>query len=191
VRLHDVSSLEAQFSRVLASAKSGDEQAWTAIYSDLAPALHGYLRLRGAASAEDLLGETFLQLARKLQDFEGEYAQFRSWAFVITHHRLIDERRRHGRRPTVNGEDELAEVADPSHSPEQIALANDEWPWVAEQLSALTQDQQDVILLRVMGGVSVEETAAALGKKSGTVRVIQHRALTTLRHSMRARSVTE
>ncbi len=190
MRIPDV-SLEPQFARLLGQAKAGDEQAWSVIYRELAPIVHGYLRLRGAPEPEDLVGETFLQVARKLADFEGEYAQFRSWVFVVAHHRLIDDRRRRGRRPATADEAALTSAPDHSPTPEQVAIVNDQWPGITDMLRVLSPDQQTVVLLRVMGDLSVEETAEAMGKKAGTVRVIQHRALAALRDRLRAKSVTD
>ena len=69
------------------------------VYADLAGPVRGYVRARGAVEPDDVVGEVFVQVARNLAGFEGEYSSFRSWVFVIAHHRLIDERRRRSRHP--------------------------------------------------------------------------------------------
>ena len=90
--------LGPDFSGVLAGAKARAEWAWAAIYRDLAGSVKGYFAVRGAADAEDLASETFLQIARDIQTFEGDESGFRSWVFVIAHRRLIDSWRAAGRR---------------------------------------------------------------------------------------------
>ena len=62
----------------------------------------GYLASRGAHELEDLAAETFLQVARNIQNFEGGEEAFRSWVFVISHRRLIDVRRKRGRSPELS-----------------------------------------------------------------------------------------
>jgi DNA-directed RNA polymerase specialized sigma24 family protein len=91
------------FNSVLTAARAGADWAWERIYADLAPVVTGYLRGHGAAEPEDLAGETFLHVVRDLPRFEGDERAFRSWVFTIAHRRLIDDRRRRGRRPVTPG----------------------------------------------------------------------------------------
>ena len=85
--------------RLLGLAREGDEGAWAEIFAELAPAVLGYLRANGAPDPDDVLSEAFLQVARDIASFEGEWADFRGWVFTIAHHRLIDARRHAARRP--------------------------------------------------------------------------------------------
>src|SRR3954454_6339026 len=94
------------FPRVLTAAQDGAEWAWDVLYRHLSGPVLGYLRARGAAEPEDLVGEVFLQLARNIRAFEGDESQFRSWVFTIAHHRLVDEQRARIRRPTDPSPDE-------------------------------------------------------------------------------------
>ena len=88
-----------QFQALLEAARRGNEAAWAEIYRDLSPAVLGYLRGSGAPEPEDILGEVFLEVARDVAKFEGDQRRFKAWVFTIAHHRLIDARRRVGRRP--------------------------------------------------------------------------------------------
>lgn len=72
--------------------------AFERLYADLAPVVAGYLRVQGAAEPEDLTSEVFLGVFTGLKLFSGTEQQFRSWAFTIADQRLVDERRRAGRR---------------------------------------------------------------------------------------------
>lgn len=173
------------FPQVLEAARKGNQLAWTHLYDSVAAQMLGYLKGRGAVDPEGLLGEAFLQLSRNLRGFEGDQAGFRSWVFTVAHHRLIDERRKLSKRPQVaeNSDDELGLL--PSSADVEAAAIEAVDPQPIESLLAtLSEDQQNVILLRVLGGLTAAETAAAIGKSEGTVRVLQHRALQSLRHQL-------
>lgn len=173
---------QKEFSAVLEAARAGGEWAWSQLYGNLAGPVLGYLRARGATEPEDLLGEVFLQVARNLDSFSGDIAGFRSWVFTIAHRRLIDERRAGGRRPVeFMAEHESGESRDPAIivgdrlSEERISAT----------LQSLVPDQRDVLLLRIVGGITVEEVAAILGKTIGAVKALQRRALQTLKRNLR------
>jgi RNA polymerase sigma factor (sigma-70 family) len=167
------------FLSILTAAKSGAEWAWAALYRDLAGPVRGYLRARGAADAEDLASETFFQVARDILSFEGDEKGFRSWVFVIAHRRLIDSWRAAAKRPRV------AELEEPLRelqggNTEDEALDRITTGEVLKALGRLTEDQRAVLALRVIGGLSAEQTAEVLGRRAGAVRALQHRGLLAL-----------
>src|SRR3954470_16900571 len=90
---------EEQFTGRLAAARAGDQRAWEEIFDGLAPIVLGYLRANGAPDPEDVLGETFLQVARDISKFDGDEPGFSSWFFTIPPPRLIAPRRYAARRP--------------------------------------------------------------------------------------------
>jgi len=166
---------------VLEAARAGDEWAWSRLYGELAGPVLGYLRVRGAAEPEDLLGEVFLQVARNLSSFSGDATGFRSWIFTIAHRRMIDERRASGRR-------RLELVVDresgPSQDPALIVMDRLTEERIAATLQCLVPDQRDVLLLRIMGGITVEEVAIILGKTIGAVKALQRRALQAIKRNV-------
>ena len=174
-------SLGANFELALGAAKSGSEWAWALLYRDLAGPVTGYLASRGAPEPEDLASETFLQVARNIQNFEGGEEAFRSWVFVIAHRRLIDVRRKRGRSLDTtplsdddrSGGDVEGEALD--------RLATDD---LRRALEVLTEDQRDVLSLRVIGNLTLEETAEAMGKRVGAVKALQRRGLIALREHL-------
>lgn len=175
--------LGESFDSALTAARHGEAWAWTALYRDLAGQVRGYLAGRGAADPEDLASETFLQVARGLSSFHGGESEFRSWVFVIAHRRLIDERRTAGRAPAVvagpDADHALHEV--PVGSAEDEAIGGLTSAELAAHLARLTDEQRDVVMLRVVGDFSVRDTAAILGKSEGAIKVLQHRAIAALR----------
>ncbi len=176
-------ALGEAFGSALAAAKIGEEWAWATLYRDLVGPVTGFFRGQGAGDPDDLTSETFLQVARGIRAFTGDEPAFRSWVFVIAHRRLIDARRKAGRRPLVAGR--TAEEANldgvEGGDAEDDAMARLDTGGVEAVLVPLTRDQRDVIKLRVVGGFSIAETAKIMGKSAGAVKVLQHRALEALR----------
>lgn len=171
------------FSSLLEAARQGDEAAWGELYRGLAPAVLGYLRANGAPDAEDTLGEVFLQVARDVPSFYGEERGFRSWVFTIAHHRLIDARRHAARRPL----ELAAEPPEPREREEDVAdkaLAKIGTEEVERVLELLSPDQRAVLLLRVIGDLSIEDVAKALGKRPGAVKALQRRGLAAIKREL-------
>lgn len=182
----------AEFESVLVGAKEGAEWAWSKLYHWLSADLRGYLRARGARDADGALGDVFVHVARNVATFEGDAKGFRSWAFMVARHRVIDQSRKQQRNRSV--------PTDPSSLPSLPGPASVEAE-VLESLTAveirawleehLTPGQLDVVLLRVFGGFSATEVADALGKEAGAIRVSQHRALAALRKAFANGGVTK
>lgn len=162
----------------------GVEGAWAEIYRDLAPGILGYLRGRGAAEPEDLLGEVFLQAVRDLGDFDGGEREFRAWMFTIAHHRLLDEARRRDRRPVEPSSDETLVEHAPIGDAEADALERLGRQRVEALIAGLPRDQQSVLLLRILGGLTVSEVARLIGKRPGAVKALQRRALAAVKQTL-------
>jgi RNA polymerase sigma factor (sigma-70 family) len=141
-------------------------------YRALAPAVLGYLRAQRAPDPEDLLAEVFLQVTRDLHKFKGGDDELRRWVFTITYHRLVDARRRLARRPQLAGD----MVPDVPIEPVDEALD----PSLLGALDRLTPEQREVVVLRFVGDLSLEDVAGITGRTPGAVKAMQHRALEML-----------
>jgi RNA polymerase sigma factor (sigma-70 family) len=182
--------LGPSFHSVLNAARAGGEWAWTRIYDDLAPVVAGYLRARGAAEPEDLLGEVFLQVVRDLSSFAGDEGDFRSWVFTIAHHRLLDDVRRRARRPLqLLAPEDMGEALGLGDT-EQEALGRLGARRIHELIARLSPDQQDVLLLRVVADLTVDEIARIVGKRPSAVKALQRRGLATLRREILRQGVS-
>ena len=180
---------EERFSGLLADARAGDERAWEEIFAELSPAVLGYLRASGAPDPDDVLGETFLQVARDIHKFEGREAGFRAWVFAIAHHRLIDARRHAARRP-VELSAEPPEPRERADDAAEAALARIGTERVHEILATLSEDQRAVLLLRFVGDMSVEDVARAIGKRPGAVKALQRRGLAAVKRRLGRKAVS-
>jgi RNA polymerase sigma-70 factor (ECF subfamily) len=169
--------------RAVARARAGEEEAWAELYEELSPAVLGYLRARNAPSPEDVCGEVFIQVVRDIERFDGTWSGFRAWVFSIANNRLIDAKRHAARRPAsepLEHESVLGEA--PGADDEAFARIGAEN--VREILEGLSEDQQTVLTLRIIGGLTIEEIAGVVDKRVGAVKALQRRALRRVRKDL-------
>lgn len=166
---------------MLASARAGESWAFDDLFHGVARRLVGFLRAQRAADPDGLANEVLLRAFRNIGDFTGTEAGFRAWVFTIARNLLADEWRKRARRP----DDVLTE---PGRFPE---ITGNDPPVdrtldarLQRHLDALSRDQREVLLMRVVADLSVEETAAVIGRTPGAVKALQHRAIRTLRRRL-------
>lgn len=170
---------------MLRAARSGADWAWERLYRDLAPVVLGYLRAQNLRDPEDVLGEVFLQVVRDLHRFEGGYDGFRSWVFTVAHHRMVDARRKVQRRPPTDATPtEDLDLHLPPTEAEPEALEHLTTGEVVALLDELTEEQREVLVLRLVGGLTHQEVAEVLGKGRGAVKQLQRRAVSALRERL-------
>jgi RNA polymerase sigma-70 factor (ECF subfamily) len=169
----------AELAETFDAARKGDEQAFSALYRALQPALLTYLRQRAPEAAEELASETWLAASRNLATVEGGPEGFRALLFTIARRRVVDHYRSRSREPrtVVLGEALEHPAPDAVAALEDAVASRDS---VRALTAHLKPDQAEVVLLRVVAGLSVEETAEAMDKTPGAIRVLQHRALRAL-----------
>ena len=148
------------------------------IYRDLARQVLGFLRARRSTDPEDLTGEVFLQVSRDLPRFRDadDPAAVRRWVFTIARNRAIDAERRARRRP-VQATAVLPEVEAPATAAE---IDED----LLAALAALTDDQREVVTLRFVADLPLEDVARITRRSTGATKSLQHRALENLRQAV-------
>jgi RNA polymerase sigma-70 factor, ECF subfamily len=184
-------SMEARFPTILAASQAGAEWALAELYRELHPRVLRYLRVLEPSEAEDLASEIWLDVARGLGRFEGDGRAFRAWAFTIARRRLVDLRRQRARRPAVPTPMERLVERGGIGDVEEEAMAGLTTEAAIARIATLPPDQTEVVLLRILGGLSVREVAAITGRRPGTVRVLQHRALKRLAREVQREAVTK
>jgi RNA polymerase sigma-70 factor (ECF subfamily) len=172
---------DRQFDAILADARRGDGPAWGILYDEVAPIVLAYLRSQSLRDPEDVAGEVMLHLVRDIDRFEGDARAFRSWVLGIAHHRMLDRRRAERRRPAFPVPSHDLDPGIDDDDPADAALVADELVRVHQHLDRLTDDQREVVILRVIADLSLEETADVMGKSVGAVKALQHRAFGALR----------
>jgi RNA polymerase sigma-70 factor (ECF subfamily) len=171
------------FEAVLAAAREGHGWAVERLYAALAPAVAGFFRLQRTPEPDDLTSEVFVGVLRNLRSFRGDEAGFRSWVFTIAYRRLADARRAAGRRPTVEPLDDgaaLAGDADVEADVDRLLATRR----VRDLCAALPPAQRDVLLLRLVGRMTVDEVADAIGRSRAAVKGLQRRGLAALTLAM-------
>jgi RNA polymerase sigma-70 factor (ECF subfamily) len=172
------------FAETLAAAQSGDDVAFTVLFRDVQPSVLRYLRVVAGDRADDLAGDTWVQVVRGLAGFVAdEPAAFRGWVLSIARHRWLDEQRARSRRP----ETPVANIPDRPGAAD-VPAAVDELMSTESALALIAQlppDQAEVIMLRVVAGLDVARTAELLNKQPGAVRVLAHRGLRRLERLLR------
>ncbi len=174
------------FAEVLAAAQAGAPWAFEVLYRRLAPVVTGYLRLHGAADPDDLASDTFLGVFTGIAGFRGNEDGLRAWVFTIAHRRLVDDRRRRGRRPEVCDDPGDILVALAGGDVEEDVLEGIGTDAVHRMCASLPADQRAVLLLRVVADLTVEQVARVLGRSVASVKALQRRGLRALRAELAA-----
>ena len=177
------------FDAVLEGARANRPEAWDRLYRWLAPGVAGYLRMLGAREVDDLTSEVFLAVFRRVGTFQGSETNFRSWVFTVAHSRLIDERRRRGRRPDADPLDFVDELPSTQNT-EDVALRALDVASIEAICGQLPVDQRSVVLLRIIADLSIEQVAQILDKSPGAIKQLQRRGFESARKLLAREGVT-
>ena len=175
---------------VLGACRVGAEWAWRQVYEDVAPTLLRYHRARGTPEPEDLVGDTFVRVVRGLPDFEGTEEQFRAWVFQISRRRAIDLGRSARRRPEEPAPVEQLADRGRTGDAEEEAIRSLEEDRVRTILGGLTEDQRDVLVLRLLADLTLDQVASVIGRSTGAVKALQARGLEHVRREISRGAVT-
>jgi len=180
-----MSGTSPELDAALEAARAGETGGYDALFRTMGSAVMGYLRARGVQDPDDLTNAVFLRAFRALHTFTGDGERFRSWLFTIAHHASIDDRRRRGRRVVETAFDPAsAEPAGRADEVEDAVLARRSEERVEALLALLSPDQRDVLTLRIVADLTVEQTGAVLGKSYEAVKALQRRGLATLKRQL-------
>jgi RNA polymerase sigma-70 factor, ECF subfamily len=174
---------------LVARAMTGDRQAVGAVIALIRPMVVRYCRARlgrvdrSSVSADDVAQEVCLAVLTALPGYRIQGRPFLAFVYGIASHKVIDAHR----AATRNRSEPVADIPDAAEAadgPEQRALRIELSSEMGKLLDTLPEKQREILVLRVVVGLSAEETAEAVGSTPGAVRVAQHRALARLRKSM-------
>lgn len=171
----------SRFDDVIARVGSGDPHAIEVLFRELQPRLLRYLQSQESRFSDDLAAEVWLAVARRISLFEGDWPDFRAWVFAIARNRLADHRRTAARRRT-----DVVAAEDFDQKPADDATENEALDKISGQQAAvlitavLSADQAEVLLLRVLADLDVDQVASIMQRSPNWVRVTQHRAMRTL-----------
>lgn len=176
------------FDATLRAAQAGDGLAFSRLYEQFEPAVAGFVRSRRVTDADDVVNAIFLAVFTGLASFSGDEAGFRAWVFRIARNKIADWFRDLGRQRQRIEASEASSITG--------APAPDHQDWVAgdaavdELLSVLTENQREVLLLRVVADLTGPQTAEVLGKPLSAVRALQRRAIESLNREISSKAVS-
>lgn len=165
-------------------ARLYDPDALREIYERFSPGIYRYVyyRVNDRELAEDLRAEVFLRMLEGLDRFHYQGWSISAWLYRIAHDRVVDHLRRQERRQHVPLEEGWP---DSSQDPDEALRTRLTQEALREAIQQLTDDQQQVILLRFIEGLSVREVAQIVGRTEGAVKALQHRGLQSLLRILR------
>lgn len=174
----------------LRAAQAGDEVAMAGLFRALNPPLLRYLRHRAPDVAEDLASECWLALAKVLATFPGEADDLRAWLFGVARRQVANHWRGRSRQPQFVRDEPPLEALSVPDAADVVVAAMSAQEAIETLLHGLPDEHAEIVLLRVVAGLSVEQVAELLGKRPGAVRVTQHRVLRRLAARLEQRPVT-
>lgn len=180
----------AEHDRIITAALAGDRYATNQLLAYLQPAVIRYCRGRlgkssACHSADDVAQEVLLAVFHALPRYRGTAQTLNAFVFGIARKKVVDAYRAQARDKSTSVES-MPEVSDTSARPEDMALHGELRSELDGHIAALTDNQREVIVLRLHVGLSAEETAQAMSTSAAAVRVTQHRGLRTLRRRLEA-----
>jgi RNA polymerase sigma-70 factor (ECF subfamily) len=169
---------DEDLSVAVAAAIEGDADSFAQLWRTLHPLVLRYLRVVCGDAAEDVASETWLQVSRDLSRFRGTATAFRVWLFRVARNRGIDENRRAWRRREEPHEtvDELRDTPTARDVAVDV-VEHADTDWAVRLIATLPREQAEAVMLRVVAGLDVADTARVLGKRPGAVRVAAMRGL--------------
>ena len=176
---------------VVADAVAGDRNALREVLEIIRPIVVRYVRARiGTAersglSADDVAQEVCLAAMQALPRYQDQGRPFLAFVYGIAAHKVADAHRAAGRNK-ADPTDVVPERFSVDAGPEQLAMNADAASRMDALLKILPEKQREILILRVVVGMSAEEVAEAVGSTAGAVRVAQHRALARLKNEITA-----
>jgi len=162
-------------------AVNGDTNAFGELYSLFVEKIYRYVyyHTRSKSFSEDITGEVFLKAWRSISSCRGKENTFSAWLFRIAHNQMIDEIRKKQRQPTLSIESD-ENISDPVSNVESYSEQQE----LLGVIDRLPQNQRQVIILKFIEGLDNREIAGIMTKREGAIRVLQMRALATIKKEL-------
>jgi RNA polymerase sigma-70 factor (ECF subfamily) len=162
-------------------AQAGDAESFGRIYDRYVDVVHRFLysRVGDRATAEDFTSETFVRALRRIDSLSFQGRDVGAWLITIARNIVRDHVKSSRHRLEVPTAD-MRDADRATEGPEEAVLQRLTSAHLLAAMAQLSADQRECLVLRFLQGLSVAETAAAMGKKDGAVKALQHRAVRRL-----------
>jgi RNA polymerase sigma-70 factor, ECF subfamily len=165
-------------------AQANDRAAFGELYELFCPKIYSYIayHLNGRSeAAEDLTEEVFMKALQNLGSFQFREVPFSSWLYRIAHNHLIDHIRSSKKQQMVNIDDAQHLLFERDRLDGRLDRQT-----LTSALAKITEDQRQIVLMRVVQGLSIAETAKAVGKSEDSIKQLQSRGLKALKRVLEA-----
>lgn len=192
-------------SRQLDQARRGEAEALSALYRQFLPGVFGYVaaRVPDRVTAEDLTSEVFMKMVEGIGQLRAsDEAGFAAWLLQIARITVAGFYRKRERLPTLVSleQEDQEEITSGNEAlvrlylgldPAEVVERRDEWHTVVRAINALTEEQRQVLVGRLIMGYDVETVARMIGKKANAVKALQFRALHSLHRLLKKPGFSE
>ncbi len=169
-------------------AASGDADAFAILYRRYLPEVHAfaYRRCGSREIAEDVTAAAFEKALRNIGSFQPSGGGFPAWLFRITANQMNDHHRRSSRPSSDRGQIAMQRLVTEAETPDAVVLQGENHEMVRAALEQLSPRYRTALSLRYLSGLTNEEAAEAMGVTRGTMAVLVHRSLKSMRRHLDA-----
>jgi RNA polymerase sigma-70 factor (ECF subfamily) len=174
---------DATVADLVARSQAGEPEAFGLLYDRYVDLVYRYIyyRVNNPNLAEDLVSETFLRALRRIDSFTWQGRDFAAWLVTIARNLIADHFKSGRYRLEITTEDILETgPTQTTDGPENLVLDALTNATLLTAVKKLNPEQQECIVLRFLQGLSVSETALAMGKNDGAIKALQYRAVRAL-----------
>lgn len=177
-----MSNEKKELARLVKRCQKGDLEAFEGIYNRFFDRVYAYVfrQVDTAADTEDIVSGVFLEAFEKIDGFTWKGAGLAAWLFRIARNDVLDHYRRKGRWQETALPEQCDYPADTAH-PAEVAEHNWENAELLDAVKHLSEEQRQVILLKLMFNFSNRQIAEVLEKNEGAVKALRHRAMVSLK----------
>ena len=178
---------EQELEAAVEAARGGDEMAFALLWRENNSRLTKFVQARTYKSDLDfeaIISEVWMHVAKDLRKFKGDYSGFTAWVYSIARNRIVDASRKRDR--TIRPQEELDEAfwIPSAQDVEKDFEADENVKKIVAEINKLPKAQAEVLMLRVVSDLSVEEVASIVKKNPNSVRVLAHRGMATLKEAL-------
>lgn len=176
---------QTEIENLVGRAASGDSEAFGELYSTYLDRIYIYVfhQVKDKTTAEDITEDVFIKGWNSIKSCKGREQTFLPWLFRIAHNHIIDIYRRKQKELSLETAVEIETVADISDDTLAVEKKQEQQQLLKE-IAGLPPNQRQVIILKFIEGLDNREIGQVMNKKEGAIRVMQMRALATLRQTI-------
>lgn len=166
--------------KLISRAKEGDSSSFGVLYDHYLSRIYRFIYVKVASreDAEDISHQVFLNAWQNMPRYKSKGFPFSSWLYEIARNQVIDYYRTRKESVSVDDidPDSMSEEAHGETLNTELDLER-----VMKKLRTMKSEYQDVLILRFVEDMSLKEVASALNKTEGAIKLLQHRAVSTLK----------